>query len=612
MRIAPSAKPDPVSPRTSHDSATSVELVAQQRHALAEPDEPEVADRRAARRAAAPSRATERAGDDVGRVHSIEIRTPSPPSSTSTIGPLMPAAIASRIRSEVASEIPGTWLIAARPSDSGIRRLMTVRPASATWTRSARAGPAVAVAAPVVRVGRRRPADRDGRRGHRGSGRPPRPSADPRRRGGGRWSSAVGVRPSGVAAPCVAIGGRRGRRRRAPRVADRPRRHRSRRARATEGCAAARRRRPARSRRSVASRPSVGGSGDRVGRRAGRGSGAARGWPATGTGVGRRPQVPDIERNVSSGPPVPIASDRRPRPPSSGASTSELRSPDIVVISIRRSPAGASRPSPLTVSMPNGPGPASRPATLRSPLVVATTQRPEGPGAKLDVARDGPERAPSASPVAMMSTSPETASMSIRPLTARRVDVARRRPIALIAEQAVRLDVGAGGLDDDRRSPRQRRCRGPGRGRVGGGRGVAVTGRRVSDGAALGQLDGEHRAEVVAAASRMRTVSPSTAAEADLAVAQSDRHEPVGADGVVEAGAGRRARHRVGLPSARIAAAASSALISWRARAWRISSRLRPAARLGGRARRRPRRPRAARSRAPGRAPRRANGPSGS
>ena len=86
------------------------------------------------RRARAVGRAT------TSGVHSSEIRTPSPASSTSTIGPLMPASIASRIRSEVASEMPGTWVIAARPSDSGMRRLMTVRPASVTSTRSVWAG----------------------------------------------------------------------------------------------------------------------------------------------------------------------------------------------------------------------------------------------------------------------------------------------------------------------------------------------------------------------------------------------------------------------------------------------------------------------------------------
>ncbi len=36
--------------------------------------------------------------------------------------------------------MPGTWVIAARPSDSGMRRLMTDRPASVTSTRSAWAG----------------------------------------------------------------------------------------------------------------------------------------------------------------------------------------------------------------------------------------------------------------------------------------------------------------------------------------------------------------------------------------------------------------------------------------------------------------------------------------
>ena len=65
------------------------------------------------------------------------------------------------------------------------------------------------------------------------------------------------------------------------------------------------------------------------------------------------------------------------------------------------------------------------------------------------------------------------------------------------------------------------------------------------------------------------------------AVAQADGEQAV-APMMVEAGARRRG-HRWVLPSARIAAAASSALISWRARAWRISSRLRPRSGFGRR-----------------------------
>ena len=83
--------------------------------------------------------------DDVEGGHSSEIRTPSSPSSTSRIGPLIPASIASRMRSDVASEMPGTWLSAARPRDSGMRRLTTVRPPSVTSTRSVLAGPVVGV-----------------------------------------------------------------------------------------------------------------------------------------------------------------------------------------------------------------------------------------------------------------------------------------------------------------------------------------------------------------------------------------------------------------------------------------------------------------------------------
>src|SRR4051794_8099010 len=73
--------------------------------------------------------------------YSIEIRTPSLPSSMSRIDPVMPASIASRIRSEVASERPGTRSSAARPSDNGTRRLTTGRPVSRTWMRRLVAGP---------------------------------------------------------------------------------------------------------------------------------------------------------------------------------------------------------------------------------------------------------------------------------------------------------------------------------------------------------------------------------------------------------------------------------------------------------------------------------------
>ena len=88
--------------------------------------------------------------------YSIEIRTPSFPSSMSRIGPVMPASIASRMRSEVASESPGTRSRAARPSDNGTRR-MTGRPVSRTWMRRLVAGRG---------LGRS-----EGGPGHRGAGR---------------------------------------------------------------------------------------------------------------------------------------------------------------------------------------------------------------------------------------------------------------------------------------------------------------------------------------------------------------------------------------------------------------------------------------------------------
>ena len=129
---------------------------------------------------------------------------------------------------------------------------------------------------------------------------------------------------------------------------------------------------------------------------------------------------PDIERNVSDGPPVPTESERWPRPPWTRSPMSELRSPDSVVISIRTSPAGARSPSPLTVSMANGPGPARWPASLRSPLVVATVSE-RTVAARISTSPDTVRTTRSASAVATMSRSPETASTAIRPPTAWRV-----------------------------------------------------------------------------------------------------------------------------------------------------------------------------------------------
>ena len=193
IRIAPSANPDPVMPSTSHDSAMTLNwspssdtLSPNQTSRKSRP-----ASGREERRAGRPS---DRAGDGVDGGHSIEIRTPSPSSSTSRIEPLMPASIASRIRSEVASEMPGTWLIAARPSDSGMRRLMTVRPASVTWTRSdagrarpaARSGPSPRASRSAVSSAARRLVegvqDRAGLRRRSAGPRPPVAGPGRRRR----------------------------------------------------------------------------------------------------------------------------------------------------------------------------------------------------------------------------------------------------------------------------------------------------------------------------------------------------------------------------------------------------------------------------------------------
>ena len=107
MRIDPEREPGAGQPEDEPRQGDHVELVAEQRHALAEPDEPEVARRERCEQRQRGRPVASGRGDGVELGHSIEIRTPSPSSSTSTMGPLMPAAIASRIRSEVASEMPG-------------------------------------------------------------------------------------------------------------------------------------------------------------------------------------------------------------------------------------------------------------------------------------------------------------------------------------------------------------------------------------------------------------------------------------------------------------------------------------------------------------------------
>ena len=215
-------------------------------------------DRRIARadRRVAGSRWRSSASMSASVAHSIEILTPSPsPSSaTSTIEPLIPAAIASRTRSEVMSEMPGTRPIAARPSASGTRRLTTVRPFSRTSIRRALPGPSLDPVGTAC-AGRRRRArwpvgerveDRAGLVGAEVAVADEAQDAlegvvshatDP-----GWLVGSPRSAPSGV---LVRRAPRR--RRRAARAGDRPRRRRSRRVRATGGSAAGRRRRRRRS-----------------------------------------------------------------------------------------------------------------------------------------------------------------------------------------------------------------------------------------------------------------------------------------------------------------------------------------------------------------------------
>ena len=81
--------------------------------------------------------------------------------------------------------------------------------------------------------------------------------------------------------------------------------------------------------------------------------------------------------------------------------------------------------------------------------------------------------------------------MAIRPVTARSCDLARGRPIALIAGEAVDLDVRARRLDDERGPPRQLDLEV-------GRRPAAVSRRRAQRDAALAELDREHPGQVVA------------------------------------------------------------------------------------------------------------------
>ena len=104
---------------------------------------------------------------------------------------------------------------------------------------------------------------------------------------------------------------------------------------------------------------------------------------------------------------------------------------------------------------------------------------------------------------------------------------------------------------------------------------AASLGRTEGD-AAVAELDGEHVGELAAMAVADADSRAVDGPEPGAAIGQADGQQPGRPDVVVEAGARRGGGHRGVLPSARIAAAASSALISWRARACRISSRLRP------------------------------------
>ena len=103
-----------------------------------------------------------------------------------------------------------------------------------------------------------------------------------------------------------------------------------------------------------------------------------------------------------------------------GPSNSELRSPVTLLIWTWTSPAGASRPSPLTVSIANGPGPAKRPAIRMSPLVVAAWTL-DRVAARISMSPETVRVVSSVVPVATTSTSPETASTLTLPLTARSV-----------------------------------------------------------------------------------------------------------------------------------------------------------------------------------------------
>ena len=161
-----------------------------------------------------------------------------------------------------------------------------------------------------------------------------------------------------------------------------------------------------------------------------------------------------------------------------------------------------------------------------------------------------------------MSTSPDTASTAIRLVTARSVDLAGRRPIALIADEAVDLDVRAGRLDDDRGPPGQLDLevgRRPPPSPI--ERSTATRATSVPSPRTIANIPDRS----CPSTSRIVTRSASTRADPDVAIAQPDRHDALGAEGVLEGRADRGRGHDAVLPSARIAAAASSALISWRA-----------------------------------------------
>ena len=79
---------------------------------------------------------------------------------------------------------------------------------------------------------------------------------------------------------------------------------------------------------------------------------------------------PEIDRNATSGPPVPSSIDRRPGRPDARCGSGLWTSPETVEPSTRIGPCGARRTSPETVETACGPLPSNRPSTVSEPLVV--------------------------------------------------------------------------------------------------------------------------------------------------------------------------------------------------------------------------------------------------